>query len=93
MPLIIILIIICVYLLLFSFLGAWVAIQCERSVVEGAVIGVILGPFGLILEALLPRGIAENEIEERRVIKSSEEVEEEAMAKVMKDYFNVNHSK
>lgn len=87
------LIIICVYFILFSFLGAWVAIQCERSVVEDAVIGVILGPFGLILEALLPRGIGENEIEERREVKSSEEVEEEAMAKVMKDYFNVNNPK
>jgi hypothetical protein len=93
MLIIIILAMIGVYLLLFSYLGAWVAIQCERSAVEGAVIGVILGPFGLILEALLPRGIAENEIEEPRVIKSSEEVEKEAMAKVMKDYFNVNNPK
>lgn len=79
--------------MLFSCLGAWVAIQCDRSMLEGAVIGVILGPFGLILEALLPRGIAANEIEEPREVKSSEEVEEEAMAKVMKDYFNVNDPK
>lgn len=39
---------------LFSGLGAWVASVKHRSNGEGAVLGGLLGPLGVIIEALLP---------------------------------------
>lgn len=39
-------------------LGAWVATQKRRSAGEGALLGFGLGPFGVLIEALLPTGDA-----------------------------------
>ncbi len=36
-------------------IGTWVANQCGRGNREGFWLGFILGPFGLILVAMLPR--------------------------------------
>lgn len=36
-------------------LGAWVADQKFRSMAEGFVLGLLFGPLGVIVEALLPR--------------------------------------
>lgn len=46
---------ICVFMVLFGCLGAYVAIQCGRPGLEGAVICLLLGPVGLFLVAILPR--------------------------------------
>ena len=37
-----------------AFLGAFVAAAKARSRAEGFFLGLILGPFGLLIEALLP---------------------------------------
>jgi hypothetical protein len=39
---------------IFGGLGAWVASAKHRSNIEGGVLGGLLGPFGVIIEALLP---------------------------------------
>lgn len=41
--------------ILCALIGSWVAEQCGRRKVEGMILGFLLGPFGVILEALLPR--------------------------------------
>lgn len=38
----------------FGTLGRWVAMQHGRSGLEGAVLGILFGPLGIIVEALLP---------------------------------------
>ncbi len=37
-----------------GFLGAFVAIQKHRTLAEGFAMGLIFGPFGVLIEALLP---------------------------------------
>lgn len=39
-----------------SVLGAWVAAEKERAPGEGAVLGLLFGPLGVLIEALLPNG-------------------------------------
>jgi hypothetical protein len=39
-------------------LGAWVATQKERDPAEGAILGFVFGPLGVLIEALLPAGKA-----------------------------------
>jgi hypothetical protein len=43
-------------LLLLAVLGGWVAAQRDRSIVEGLILGLLYGPLGVIVEALLPLG-------------------------------------
>lgn len=38
-----------------ALVGSWVAEQCGRRQTEGMVLGFLLGPFGVLVEALLPR--------------------------------------
>jgi hypothetical protein len=40
----------------FGFFGLWVSIQKCRSPVEGFVIGLLFGPLGVVVEAILPQG-------------------------------------
>lgn len=44
-----------VYAIVFSAIGSWIAGQCGRNETEGAVLGALLGPLGLIIEGLLPK--------------------------------------
>ncbi len=41
-------------LFLFALLGVYVASEKNRAAVEGFALGCLLGPFGVIVEALLP---------------------------------------
>lgn len=43
------------YAVIFGFFGAWVANQRGRSDEEGLFLGIVFGPLGVIVEALLPR--------------------------------------
>lgn len=43
------------YVVVFGWLGSWVAEQCGRDTLEGMVLGGLLGPFGVIIEGLLPK--------------------------------------
>jgi len=45
-----------VWCLLFSVLGVYVAYQKGRSALEGFILGILLGPFGLVIVACLPTG-------------------------------------
>lgn len=36
-------------------IGSWVAYQCGRNRIEGFVLGFVLGPIGILLEAMLPK--------------------------------------
>lgn len=38
----------------FGVFGGWVASQKGRDVGEGVALGFVLGPFGVLIEALLP---------------------------------------
>ena len=40
--------------LMFGFLGRWIASQKGRSKAEGTVLGCVFGPFGCLIEAVLP---------------------------------------
>lgn len=40
--------------LIFGFLGAYIAEQKKRSGTEGFLLGFLFGPFGCLIEALLP---------------------------------------
>ena len=42
--------------LAFGWLGSYVASQCGRDPSEGALFGALLGPVGVLIVALLPRG-------------------------------------
>jgi len=37
-----------------AVLGAWVAAQKARGAAEGFLLGLLFGPFGVLIEALLP---------------------------------------
>lgn len=41
---------------IFGILGAWIADQKWRSGSEGFMLGALFGPFGCLIEALLPNG-------------------------------------
>jgi hypothetical protein len=41
----------------FSGFGGWVATQKRRGVGEGMVLGLLFGPLGVLVEALLPQGV------------------------------------
>lgn len=45
-------------LLLSALLGAFVGVQKRRGAIEGFFLGLIFGPLGVIVEALLPTGEA-----------------------------------
>ena len=45
---------ICVASGVFAAFGVWVAAQKDRSLVEGAILGLLFGPVGVIVEACLP---------------------------------------
>ena len=47
---------------IFGWLGSWVARQCGREPIEGAILGVFFGPFGVIVEGLLPKFPYEKQI-------------------------------
>jgi len=53
------LIVLAVVSLSFGALGGWVAIQKRREPYEGAILGILFGPVGVLVEALLPIGDAE----------------------------------
>ena len=40
--------------LAFAGLGAWVATQKGRGPAEGLILGLLFGPYGTLIEALLP---------------------------------------
>jgi len=44
-----------VWIIVFGLLGGWVAGQCGREQTEGFLLGAFLGPFGVLIEALLPK--------------------------------------
>lgn len=44
-----------IWIVIFWALGDYVARQTGRSATEGVLLGLLLGPLGLILVALLPR--------------------------------------
>lgn len=46
-------------------LGMWVAIQKAREAGEGYLLGLIFGPFGILIEAMLPVGTAAKPPRER----------------------------
>jgi hypothetical protein len=41
-----------------GLLGLWVAAQKRRSPAEGCILGLCFGPLGVLIEALLPSGVA-----------------------------------
>ena len=45
-----------VVLVMLAGLGGWVAIQRNRAPTEGLILGLLYGPLGVIVEALLPVG-------------------------------------
>jgi hypothetical protein len=42
------------WLVVWPALGRWVALEKNRSFREGVILGLLFGPFGVIVEALLP---------------------------------------
>jgi hypothetical protein len=38
----------------FGLFGSWVARQKQRRELEGLILGALFGPFGVLIEALLP---------------------------------------
>jgi uncharacterized membrane protein YsdA (DUF1294 family) len=45
---------------LFACLGVYVASQCGRSSGEGFLLGLLFGPVGVIVAALLPRDVSKS---------------------------------
>ena len=43
-----------VWALVYTILGCWIAVQNGRRKVEGGVLGLLLGPLGVVVEAFLP---------------------------------------
>jgi hypothetical protein len=41
---------------IFGGLGAWVATHKHRGTLEGFILGLLFGPLGVLVEALLPNG-------------------------------------
>ena len=50
------LIIVGLLLAVFGCFGAWVAVQKQRGTTEGIILGLLFGPLGVLVEALLPQG-------------------------------------
>ena len=48
-------VIVTVSAIVFGLLGTWVAKQCGRRTDEGFLLGMVFGPLGVLLVALLPR--------------------------------------
>jgi hypothetical protein len=46
----------------FALFGRWVAHQCGREGVEGFSLGLLFGPVGVIVEALLPKFPSDMEV-------------------------------
>lgn len=42
-------------------LGAWVSLQKHRNPSEGLILGILFGPFGVLIAALMPIGSKQNE--------------------------------
>lgn len=51
--------------IVFGWLGSWVADKCGRDPLEGMVLGGVFGPFGVIVEGLLPKHPRDRQREER----------------------------
>ena len=43
-----------IWILGFGWLGAWAAGQKNRSLKEGLLLALVLGPYGVLVELLLP---------------------------------------
>ena len=43
-----------IFIVVWASLGIWIAEQKGRGQGEGLILGALLGPFGVIIEALLP---------------------------------------
>lgn len=60
-----------IYLVLFAvvcaFIGRWVAYQCGRRQKEGFWLGLLLGPFGVLIELLLPKFPKPSDAERQRL--------------------------
>ena len=52
--------------LVMAILGAWVALINRRGVLEGFILGMLFGPFGVLIEALLPLFYADAELRPSR---------------------------
>jgi hypothetical protein len=55
-----------VSVLVFGYLGFWVAVECGRGRIEGFVLGALFGPLGVIIVGLLPKFPYEKMIEDAR---------------------------
>jgi len=51
------LVLIVVLALVFAGFGAFVAVQKRREASEGFILGMLFGPLGVLVEALLPQGV------------------------------------
>lgn len=51
-------IVLLIFWLIMSVFGVWVAGQKNRKPSEGFLLGFLFGPFGVLIEALLPQGSA-----------------------------------
>lgn|GEM_PF-7064156 len=40
--------------IVYAVLGSWIAVQNGRRKIEGGILGFLLGPIGVLVEALLP---------------------------------------
>jgi hypothetical protein len=45
----------------YAGLGAWIASQKDREPIEGLLLGLLYGPIGALVEALLPQGPSRRE--------------------------------
>jgi hypothetical protein len=54
-----------IYFLLFALLGVYISTAKGRSPGEGLILGVILGPIGLLIDACLPTIYAVPEVRRR----------------------------
>ena len=50
----------------FGFVGRWVAYHCGRRPKEGFWLGLLLGPFGVLIELLLPKFPQPSDAERQR---------------------------
>lgn len=48
--------------LVFGFLGMWVADQKSRPSSEGFLLGLLFGPLGVLIEAVLPNGVPQAKV-------------------------------
>jgi|GEM_PF-5121152 len=54
------LIAISVLAVMMAMLGAWIAAQKRRDTSEGVILGLLFGPLGVLIEALLPNGATQS---------------------------------